>query len=166
MDVTQLKERAKARVNETRLDKSGTDNERLRAQNEVLRTELDRAAKDRSRFLDAIEGLQPNTTAPKKHRLRRTMTLAIAAGGAYVAGTKAGRARYEQIRSWWDRTREKSNGIVPEGFGDRASDITAEVKEQTAAVKDQVTDAAASVADTAKKKGSGNSSKSSSRSTS
>ena len=117
MDVTQIKDRAKNRMNESRLDKASTDNERLRAENQVLRGELDRAGKDRRRFLDALERAQATPRQPKKHRVRRVMTLALAAGGAYVAGTKAGRERYEQIRSWWDRARERGReGTAPEGL--------------------------------------------------
>ena len=111
MDVAQIKDRAKARVNETRLDKTTTDNERLRAENVVLRNELDRATKDRTRFIDALERMQPSP-APKRHRMRRVMTIAVAAAGAYVAGTKAGRERYEQIRSWWDQTRDRGKNVV------------------------------------------------------
>lgn len=117
MDVTQIKDRAKNRMNESRLDKASTDNERLRAENQVLRGELDRAGKDRRRFLDALERVQATPRQPKKHRVRRVMTLALAAGGAYVAGTKAGRERYEQIRSWWERARERGReGAAPEGL--------------------------------------------------
>jgi hypothetical protein len=109
MDVTQLKDRAKAKVNENRLDRTSSENDRLKAENEVLRTELDRAAQDRSKFLSALDAFQPETKKAKKHRIRRTMTLAVAAGGAYVAGAKAGRERYEQIRSWWERTRRQGS---------------------------------------------------------
>lgn len=129
MDVTQLKDKAKAKVNETRLDRASIDNERLSAENDVLRRELDSAKDDRNRFIDALESLQRPTTvgSTKKHRLRRVTTLAIAAGSAYVIGAKAGRERYEQIRSWWDRTSNRGMDAMPEQVTDLTDAATATI---------------------------------------
>lgn len=43
----------------------------------------------------------------KPHRFRRTLTLVVAAGAAYVMGAKAGRERFDQIDEWWCGLREK-----------------------------------------------------------
>jgi hypothetical protein len=98
----------------------GADREvlRLRAENDALR--------------EAIDG-----TRPKKHRLRRLTTLAVAAGGAYVLGTKAGRERYEQLRQKWSSMR----GATTDGFETASSAVTR--------VADTATGAVAKVADTA-----------------
>jgi len=71
----------------------GADREvlRLRAENDALR--------------EAIEGARP-----KRHRVRRITALAMAAGGAYVLGAKAGPERYEQLRGKWTRIRGATTG--------------------------------------------------------
>jgi hypothetical protein len=69
-------------------------NEALRSENRVLREQL-------MREHAALEmALKPRK---KPHRIRRLATLSVAAAGAYVAGTKAGRERYDQLRSWLSR---------------------------------------------------------------
>ena len=35
------------------------------------------------------------------------MTLSVAAGSAYVLGAKAGRERYDQLKSWWSERRNQ-----------------------------------------------------------
>ncbi|MEX2273956.1 MAG: hypothetical protein WEA10_00105 [Actinomycetota bacterium] len=156
MDVTQLKDKAKARVNETRLDRASTDNERLSVENDVLRRELDRANDDRGRFLEALESLQrpTTTTTGRKHRLRRATTLAIAAGSAYVIGAKAGRERYEQIRSWWDRTKGRGAEVMPEqitDLTDTATSTIADAKQKASSTVDDIKQTAASKTQDAKK---------------
>jgi len=149
MDVTQLKDKAKAKVNETRLDRASTDNERLSVENDVLRRELDRANDDRGRFLEALESMQPttSTTTVKKHRLRRATTLAIAAGSAYVIGAKAGRERYEQIRSWWERTKGRGAEVMPEqvtDLTDAATTTIADAKQKASSKVDDIKQTATS----------------------
>jgi hypothetical protein len=69
-------------------------NEVLRSENRVLREQL-------MREHTALE--MALTPRKKSHRIRRVATLGVAAAGAYVAGTKAGRERYDQLRSWLSR---------------------------------------------------------------
>ncbi len=96
--ATALTESAKQRLAERHAEALERENDRLKVENSSLREQTDQ---DRDRIERILDSLDDVTTAPKRHRLRRLMTLSIAAGGAYVMGAKAGRERYEQIRNWW-----------------------------------------------------------------
>jgi hypothetical protein len=96
--ATALTESAKQRLAERHAEALERENDRLKVENSSLREQTDQ---DRDRIDRILDSLDDVTTAPKRHRLRRLMTLSIAAGGAYVMGAKAGRERYEQIRNWW-----------------------------------------------------------------
>jgi prefoldin subunit 5 len=91
----------------------GADREvlRLRAENDALRESMD-------------------TTRPRKHRIRRLTTLAVAAGGAYVLGAKAGRERYEQLRQKWSSMR----GATTDGFETASSAVSKAADTATGAV--------------------------------
>jgi hypothetical protein len=84
---------------------------RLRAENDALR--------------EAIDGARP-----KKHRIRRLATLAVAAGGAYVVGAKAGRERYEQLRQKWMSMR----GATTDGFETASGAVSRATETATGAV--------------------------------
>jgi hypothetical protein len=71
--------------------------EKLSRENEQLRTELDDLRHD----LDAEQGRTKETlSALSKARKPGRLKWIVLAGGAYVLGTKAGRARYEQMKGW------------------------------------------------------------------
>jgi cell division septum initiation protein DivIVA len=71
--------------------------EKLSRQNEQLRTELDDLRHDLDTEQDRTkETLSALSKARKPGRLKWI----VLAGGAYVLGTKAGRARYEQMKGW------------------------------------------------------------------
>lgn len=71
--------------------------EKLSRENEQLRTELDDLRQD----LDAEHGRTKETlSALSKARKPGRLKWIVLAGGAYVLGTKAGRARYEQMKGW------------------------------------------------------------------
>ncbi len=89
---------------ERRLEEVRQDNARLSLENEALHEETRREQGELERLLDALERVSANGTK-KPHRIRRTVTLVIAAGGAYVMGAKAGRERFDKIKEWWERTR-------------------------------------------------------------
>ena len=102
-----LTESVKNRRIEDRNDRMERDIERLRVENQALKEEIDR---DRDRLSKVLGSLESTTVkaGSKSHRIRRLFTLTAAAGGAYVVGTKAGRERYEQIRQWWLKMRDRS----------------------------------------------------------
>jgi hypothetical protein len=84
------KTKVKERWLDHRIEKLSRENDSLRDEVEELRHDLDET---RDRSTDTIKALA-------KTRRPGRMKWLILAGGAYVLGAKAGRARYEQIRSW------------------------------------------------------------------
>src|SRR5215211_2280830 len=92
----------KERWLDRRVEKLADENDKLRVELDELRHDLD-AEQDRSK-----ETLQ----ALSKVRRPGRMKWIVLAGGAYVMGTKAGRARYEQMRTWV-RSVTRSDGETP-----------------------------------------------------
>ena len=88
--VREAKSMVKERWLDHRIEKLSRENDSLRGEVDELRHDLDET---RDRSADTIKALA---------RARRPgrMKWLVLAGGAYVLGAKAGRARYEQIRSW------------------------------------------------------------------
>jgi cell division septum initiation protein DivIVA len=80
----------KERWLDRRVEKLSQENDKLRDELDELRHDLD-AEQDRSK-----ETLSALSKARKPGRMKWILL----AGGAYVMGTKAGRARYEQMRGW------------------------------------------------------------------
>ena len=76
----------------------------------------------------------------------KKLTLLLVAGVGYVLGARAGRERYEQIKS--TATRVKNDPRVQEKAG-QAADLA---KEKAPVVKDRVTSAASSAASAAQDK--------------
>jgi hypothetical protein len=113
-----LTESAKSRWTEDRSDRMSRDIERLKAENKVLKDEVDR---DRGRLSDLLESLgESGRPKTKPHRIRRFVTFTSAVAGAYVIGARAGRERYEQIKGWM---RDRGSSIW-ETSGDDAATTT------------------------------------------
>jgi hypothetical protein len=51
------------------------------------------------------------TKKRKPSRFRSLMLLLIAGGAAYVAGAKAGRERYDQLRAWFGQMRGRAEDV-------------------------------------------------------
>jgi septal ring factor EnvC (AmiA/AmiB activator) len=96
--VSDLGDRARDRITESRLDKFDRENDRLKHEVRMLREDLREERGSLERALDALkrdEHVTVHTKAPKRRgRLLRTIVIG---GGAYVLGTRAGRERYDQI---------------------------------------------------------------------
>ena len=80
----------KERWLDRRVDKLSKENDKLREAVGDLRQDLDEAQGRSKETLAALS---------KTHRPGRIKWLVLA-GGAYVLGAKAGRARYEQLKGW------------------------------------------------------------------
>lgn len=104
--ATVLTETARHRLAERHTEHLERENDRLKMENAALRGQTEREQDKIEKILGSLEA---GTSGPKKHRIRRLMTLSVAAGGAYMMGAKAGRERYEQIKTWWA---ERRNGGV------------------------------------------------------
>jgi hypothetical protein len=88
--VREAKSMVKERWLDHRVEKLAKENDDLREAVEELREDLDQAQGRSKETLAALS----------KTRRPGRMKWLVLAGGAYVLGAKAGRARYEQIRGW------------------------------------------------------------------
>jgi len=92
---------------EHRLDDAIREKDRLEQTNALLKEELDRDSRERDQMLSVLEkGMRP-----QRSKFRRVMLLGVGVGAAYVYGAKAGRARYDEIVSWWDRMRGRASEL-------------------------------------------------------
>ena len=97
---------------EHKLEDVRHENERLSVENRTLHEETRREQGQLERIMDALESISANGSK-RPHRIRRTLTLMVAAGGAYVIGARAGRDRFDQIKAWWKRARPQSMRFDP-----------------------------------------------------
>ncbi|HEX3300114.1 MAG TPA: hypothetical protein VHW68_08380 [Actinomycetota bacterium] len=92
---------------EHKLDDALRDNARLEQTNELLKQELERDDRERDQIWSAVQaGMRGRK---RSGWFRRTLFLGAGIGAAYVVGAKAGRGRYEEIVSWWDRMRGRAS---------------------------------------------------------
>ena len=113
--VQEAKSMVKERWLDRRVDKLSKENERLREAVGELREDLDEA-----------EGRSKETLAAlSKTRRPGRMKWIVLAGGAYVLGAKAGRGRYEQLKSWArSLTPQNGNGSTTTTTTDTGTDVT------------------------------------------
>ena len=104
--VKEAKSMVKERWLDHRVEKLAKENDELREAVDELREDLDEA---QGRSQETLKALS-------KTRRPGRMKWLVLAGGAYVLGAKAGRARYEQIRGWARSVTQQSgngNGTAP-----------------------------------------------------
>ena len=89
--MKEAKSMVKERWLDRRLEKLSQQNDDLRDEVDTLRHDLDEE-KDRSK--ETLVALSKSRRRPGR------LKWLVLAGGAYVMGAKAGRARYDQIRDW------------------------------------------------------------------
>lgn len=150
-----LTENAKHRLAEKHTESLERENDHLKVENSTLRGESDR---DRDRMERILDSLEADSSKPKKHRIRRLATLSMAAGGAYIMGAKAGRERYDQLRTWWSERR--TNGVDRmnewgEDVTSRAGDAVAGASQRAAGKVAETGDAIARKVDQASTKAAG-----------
>lgn len=117
--VSDLGDRARERITESRMDKFDRENDRLKHEVRMLRDDLREERGSLERALDALkrdEHVTVHTKSPKRRgRLLRTIVIG---GGAYVLGTRAGRERYDQIV---EKVRGLSNSARDRATGESRS---------------------------------------------
>jgi len=110
---------------EHKLDGALRDNARLEQANELLKQELERDDRERDHIWSAVEtGMQGRR---RSGWFRKTLVFGAGIGAAYVVGAKAGRGRYEDIVSWWDRMRGRASRMQDDlqgSISNKASDVT------------------------------------------
>lgn len=94
------------------------ENDRLRMELRSIRSMLDRERADRDEILHALKG-QPKTVVKKKRG--GLLRMVVIGGGAYVLGTRAGRARYEQIVDWAKRMKDRGRDATDDFRGEVVS---------------------------------------------
>ena len=97
--VREAKSMVKERWLDRRVEKLSKENDELREAVDELRRDLD---EEHGRSKETLQALS-------KSKRPGRMKWLVLAGGAYVLGAKAGRARYEQIKGW-TRSVTRSNG--------------------------------------------------------
>ena len=105
--VSDLGDRARDRMMESRLDKFDRENDRLKSEVRLLREDLQEERGSLEQALDALKTKNEPVTvkAPRKGRMLRTLVIG---GGAYLLGTRAGRERYDQIMSKVQSIKDKA----------------------------------------------------------
>jgi hypothetical protein len=110
---------------EHKLDDALRDNARLEQTNDLLKQELARDDREREQIWSAVQ------TGMRGRRrggwFRRTLFVGASVGAAYVFGAKAGRGRYEEILSWWDRMRGRASMMqddMQRSMTSKASEMT------------------------------------------
>jgi hypothetical protein len=89
--MREAKSLVKERWLDRRLEKLSQQNDELRDEVDTLRHDLD---DERDRSKETMVALSKSRRRPGR------LKWLVLAGGAYVMGAKAGRARYDQIRDW------------------------------------------------------------------
>jgi hypothetical protein len=116
---------------EHKLDEALRDNARLEQTNELLKQELERDDRERDQIWSAVQtGMRGRR---RSGWFRRTLVLGAGVGAAYVVGAKAGRGRYEEIVSWWDRMRGRAGMMqddMTRSMSTKASDMTDTIAEK------------------------------------
>src|SRR5262245_50583056 len=96
----------KDRVTDARIENLSRQNDELKVENDLLRDELDGDRKTRDRMMSLLDRLDVEARPRRRIGFFRVL---IVGGAAYVLGAKAGRQRYEQIRSWWHKAMNRTN---------------------------------------------------------
>jgi hypothetical protein len=92
--VSDLGDRARERMMESRLDKVDRENDRLKSEVRLLREDLH---EERSSLQQALDALKQDGKSKKPRRSGRLLRTIVIGGGAYVLGTRAGREQYDRI---------------------------------------------------------------------
>jgi hypothetical protein len=101
-----LMDRARERRTASKLASLDAENDRLETEVRTLREQLD---SERDELRSALKS-KPVKTKVKVKRRGGLIRTAIVAGGAYVLGAKAGRERYDQMRSWFRSMKDRTTG--------------------------------------------------------
>lgn len=111
-------DRLRERRSNSKVEHLDRENDRLRVELRSARSLLDQERSDRDEILDALKG-RPKTVVKKKRG--GLIRMVVIGGGAYVLGTRAGRARYEQIVDWAKRMKDRGRDATDDFRSDVVS---------------------------------------------
>jgi hypothetical protein len=116
MSMGQMSDRWQLVRNAKRVDRLDEENGRLRTELRMTRSELEREREREQSVLDALNRASERKTKVTAKPRGGLLRLIVVGGAAYIFGTKAGRARYDQISAWVvetkDRLTARSQGFV------------------------------------------------------
>src|SRR6266511_4141553 len=116
MDITGRMERmrtgARQRMMEMKAERAESQNEQLKAENRVLRDELEENRSERQRVLDLLEKAEFTVEEPRKRRFR-LFRLLLAAGAIYAVGTKTG--AFQRVKGWMNEMRGQMDEMTARG---------------------------------------------------
>ena len=125
--MSDIGDRMRERKTTGKIEHLDEENDRLRMELSSLRSLLDRERDDRNEILDALKG-KPQTVVKKKRG--GLLRMIVIGGGAYVLGARAGRERYNQLRDWANRMRDRARGAADD-MRDDIDDAVAATSEPT-----------------------------------
>jgi len=116
MDITGRMDRmrtgARQRMIEMKADRAESQNEQLKAENRVLRDELEENRSERQRVLDLLEKAEFTVEEPRKRRFR-VFRLLVAAGAIYAVGTRTD--AFQRIKGWMNEMGGQMNEMAARG---------------------------------------------------
>jgi hypothetical protein len=131
----------RATHNGKRVERLDEENDRLRTELRMTKSQLERERDRQQDMLDALNRASERKTKVTAKPRGGLLRLVIVGGTAYVFGTKAGRDRYEQIRGWVSSMKDrfgdplanvdtsapgigpKANPLVESGVRPKTSDV-------------------------------------------
>ena len=122
MDITGRMERmrtgARQRMMEMKADRAESQNEQLKAENRVLRDELEENRSERQRVRDLLERAECAVAEPTKRRFR-LFRLLLAAGAIYAVGTRTD--TFQRVKGWMSERRGQMDQMAARGTAKSAS---------------------------------------------
>ena len=107
MKMSQMSDRWQSTRNAKRVDRLDEENNHLRTELRMTRSELEREREREQSVLDALNRASERKTKVTAKPRGGLMRLIVVGGAAYIFGTKAGRARYDQISAWAVSTKDR-----------------------------------------------------------
>lgn len=118
----------RATHNGKRVERLDEENDRLRTELRMTKSQLERERDRQQDVLDALNRASERKTKVTAKPRGGLLRLVIVGGTAYVFGTKAGRDRYEQIRGWASSMKDRFTDPLVDtsspGIGPKANPLT------------------------------------------
>ena len=117
----------RATYNGKRVERLDEENDRLRTELRMTKSQLEREREREQDVLDALNRASERKTKVTAKPRGGVLRLVIVGGTAYIFGTKAGRERYEQIRGWASSMKDRFADSVDTsspGIGPKANPLT------------------------------------------
>ena len=120
----------RATQNVKRVERLDEENDRLRTELRMTKSQLERERDRQQDVLDALNRASERKTKVTAKPRGGLLRLVIVGGTAYVFGTKAGHDRYEQIRGWVSSMKDRFGDPLARvdtsapGIGPKANPLT------------------------------------------